>query len=90
MKQLLDFKEDGMKGLHLFRKHLIFPVAAASYSDWEEQQLSYLEISFRSGAFTTNLLCQWCINHHIQFRIIYPVTICNIFKNPRKYIKYLR
>lgn len=90
MKRLLNFNEEGLKGLHFFTEHLNFPVVAVSYSEWEKQQLSYLEHNFQSGRFTTTSLCQWCINHHIQYRIVYPLSIRSIFRNPYKYMKYLQ
>ena len=90
MKRILNFNEEGLKGLHFFTEHLNFPIVAASYSDWEKQQLSYLEHNFQSGGFTTTSLCQWCIHHHIQYRIVYPLSIRSIFRNPYKYMKYLQ
>lgn len=89
MKRILKFNEDGLKGLHFFTERLNFPVAVASYSDWEERQISYLENNFQSGGFTTKTICQWCINHRIQYQIIYPLSIKSIFKNPYKYMKFL-
>ena len=90
MKQLLDFKPEGMTALHIFTKNVNFPIAVAAYGDWEKQQLSYLEYNFQSGRYTTISLCQWCVNHHIQYRIIYPLSFKSIIKNPRKYIYFLR
>lgn len=90
MRQLLDFEPENMKALHFFTQNLNFPVAVATYGDWEEQQLSYLEYNFHSGRYTTTSLCQWCVNHHIQYRIIYPLSFKSIIKNPRKYIDFLR
>lgn len=82
MKRILKFNEDRLKGLHFFTKHLNFPVAVASYSDWEEQQISYLEHNFQSRGFTTENLCQWCINHKIQYQIVYPPQKAKYFQKP--------
>lgn len=90
MKRILNFNEDGLKGLHFFTEHINFPVAVASYSDWEEQKISYLEKNFQSERFTTENICQWCINHRIQYQIVYPLRIRSIFRNPYKYVKYLQ
>lgn len=89
MKQLLNFNEEGMKGLHFFTK-TYFPIAIASYSDWEEQQLSYLENNFQPKRHTTWSLCKWCIYHHIQYEILYPTDIQNILRNPYRFVKYLQ
>ena len=90
MRQALKFKESGMKGLHIFSKRLYFPIVVASYSDWEEQQISYLESHFQSGIFTSISICQWCINHHIHFQILYTLSIKSIFRNPYRYMQYLK
>ena len=90
MKEILDFNKDGLKSLHIFTTKLSFPVVAASYNDWEEQQLAYLKNNFQLKQFTTENLCQWCINQHIQYRIIFSLDIQNIFRNPLKCKEYIR
>ena len=89
MKKIIKFKKDGLIGLHFFMENMNYTVVAASYNEWEKQQLSYLESDYRSKDFTTTSLCLWCIRHHIQYQIVYPVTVISVFKNPYKYIKFL-
>ncbi len=89
MNKIIKFKRDGLINLHFFMENMNYTIVAASYNEWEEQQLSYLECDFSSKNFTTMSLCLWCIRHHIQYQFVYPVTIVSIFKNPYKYIKFL-
>lgn len=90
MKKLLKFKEEGLKSLHFFTKDLNFPVVAAAYTGWEHMQLSYLEQNFQSTGFNTEALCKWCMNHHIEYQIMYPIKRISILKNPYKYFKFLQ
>lgn len=90
MKKLLKFNEEGLKGLHFFMHNLNFPIVAAAYTEWEHTQLTYLENNFKTANFTTESLCQWCINHQIQYQIVYPLSKIFILKNPYKYFRYLQ
>lgn len=54
--------------------NLASPVIIATYSVREQQQVPYLESSFHSKGSTTYSLCLWCINHHIQFRMVHPIS----------------
>ncbi len=89
-KAILDFETEGLKKLHFLVGGLNFPVVAATYNDWENQQISCMEGNFKSGGFTTKSVCEWCIHHKIQYRIVYPVSIVCILRNPYKYLKYLQ
>lgn len=90
MKKLLDFNPDGMKKLHFFTENLNFPVAVAVYTDQEEMQVSCLTNNIKSGNFNSQAICEWRINHQIQYRIIYPLKKSSILKHPYKYMKYLQ
>lgn len=90
MKKVLDFKEENLKGLYFYMNGLNFPVALATYSEWEETQVSYLSNNVKSEGFNTESLCRWCISHNIQYRIVYPIKKSSIFKNPYKYLKFLQ
>lgn len=87
--QILKFPQEDLNSLHFFTENLSFPIAAASYNEWEQQQLYYLENNFQSGIFSTETICKWCINHKIQYQILYPLNIFSIIKNPYKYYRYL-
>ena len=89
MRKVLKFEENGLKGLHFFTEKINFPVVAASYSDSEKSQLSCLETNVKSGGFTTEAICKWCIHHHVQYQILYPLKKISIIKNPYKYYQYL-
>ena len=73
-----------LKEFHLFQENLNFPVAMYICNDWEKTQLSYLNPKVHNS----ESLCRWCISHHIQYQILYPIRISTIFKNPYKYYKY--
>lgn len=87
---IIEFKKENLKVLHFFVEHLDFPVAVASYSDWEEEQISHLENNYKSLKMNTEYICIWCINHQIKYQIIYPINKIFIIKNPYKYLKYLQ
>ena len=90
MSKVIKLPEENLKGLHFFTKGMNFPVVAASYSEWEKQQLSYLESNLSSTGFNTESICQWCISHNIQYQILYPIRKSSIFKNPYKYYKFIQ
>lgn len=77
---------DDIKELQIFTKNLNFPVAIFICTDWEKTQLSYLN----PGMHNSESLCRWCISHHIQYQILYPILVSTIFKNPYKYFKFLQ
>lgn len=87
---ILKFAKENLRTLHFFVESVNFPVAVASYSDWEEEQISYLENNYKSLKMNTESICIWCINHQIKYQIIYPISKILIIKNPYKYIKYLQ
>lgn len=90
MKQILKFKKEGLKGLHFFTENLNYPIVVASYDEWEEQQITYLESDFGLKNFTTTSLCQWCLCHRVLYQIFYPLGMKSIFMNPYKYLKFLQ
>lgn len=90
MDKIINFNPEGMKGLHFYIEGLNFPVVLATYSDWEEVQVSYLSKNIQSGSFNSEAICRWCISHQIQYRIVYPIRKSSIFKNPYKYYKFLQ
>lgn len=88
MNKIIKLPEDNLQELHFFMQGLNFPVVAGSYSEWEKQQLSYLEKN--SKGFNTEAICQWCINHNIRYQILYPLKKISILKNPYKYYKFIQ
>lgn len=87
---IIEFKKENLKVLHFFVEHLDFPVAVATYNEWEEQQICYLERRYECFKMNTESICKWCINHRINYQIIYPINKIFIIKNPYKYFKYLQ
>ena len=87
---IIEFKKENLNVLHFFVEHLIFPVAVATYNEWEEQQICYLEKHYECFKMNTESICKWCINHRINYQIIYPINKIFIIKNPYKYLKYLQ
>ena len=75
-----------LKELHIFKDNLNFPIAIYIVNDWENAQLSYLDIAKHNS----ESLCKWCINHHIQYQILYPIQKMSIIKNPYKYFKFMQ
>lgn len=89
-RYMLKFEPNNLKALHFFTEGLNYPVAIAAYSDWQENQLSYLVSNFQSKQFTTESVCRWCMSHNLQFQIIYPISKISIIKNPYKFFKFLQ
>lgn len=87
---VLKFPEENLKGLHFFVEHLNFPVVVATYSDWQETQVSYLSSNYLSQGFNSEAICMWCINHEIQYQILYPMKRSSIIKHPYKYFKFVK
>ncbi len=87
---MLNFKEEGMKELHLLTEGINFPIAVPIYSEWEKTQFQYLLNNIKATRFTSFDVCKWCISHHLSYEIIYPLNKASIFKNPYKYYQYLQ
>lgn len=85
---ILNFDTDSIIGLHFFTENLNFPIAIATYSAWEEQQVNYLKHSVH--LMTSKDICLWCKHHRISCQIIYPISRKQIFKHPFKYVMYLK
>lgn len=79
-------KPDNLKEVHIYKKNLNFPIVIYICNEWEKVQLSYLDPSVHNS----ESLCRWCIAHHIQYQILYPLYLKTIFKNPYKYYKYVQ
>lgn len=90
MNKVIKLDPEGLKGLHFFVEGFNFPVVAASYSDWEEQQLSYLASNIQKVYMNTEAICQWCIHHKIKCQILYPVRRISILLHPYKYFKCIQ
>ena len=69
--QILLKAPNDVKEIHFFTKGISFPIAIFTCNDWEKVQLFYLNHNFAKGGFTTLALSKWCINHKIQYQIIY-------------------
>lgn len=59
---IIEFKKENLKALHFFVEHLDFPVAVATYNEWEEQQICYLERRYECFKMNTESICKWCIS----------------------------
>ena len=89
-KEIIDLSPIGMKGLHFYVEGLNFPVVVGTYSEWEETQVSYLSVNIKNESFNTETICRWCMNHHVQYRIIYPIDKKSVIMHPYKYYKFLQ
>lgn len=90
MKRIIDFNLDGLQSLHFFVEDVNFPMVIGTYSDWEETQVSYLADNIKKFSWDTEDVCRWCMNHQIQYQIIYPIERSSIIKHPYKYYKFLQ
>ncbi len=90
MKQMINFNQEGLQGLHFFTEGLNFPIAVGTYSDWEETQVSYFLSSTRNRNLNEEDICCWCVDHQIEYQIMYPVKRYSVFRNPYKYFKFLQ
>ena len=84
---MLKFNADGLKELHFFTENINFPIAIAIYDEWQKTQCSYLLANIQG--FSSEQICIWCITHHIEYQILYPLSKLIIFKNPYKFYGYL-
>ena len=82
MDTLLDEKD--ITAVYIYSKGLEFPVMIAERGEWDKTQISFLNLAVH----TTKSLVQWCDNHGIIWKIIYPVRRFSWVKNPVKYIRY--
>lgn len=89
-KKILQFEKEGLVGLHFFVNKLRFPIAIATYSEWDEQQVMYLYSSYEQKGMTSKDLCLWCIRHKVKYQIMYPLEKIPMLKNPLKYMEYLK
>lgn len=90
MKPALYFNPSGLKKIQFFTEDINFPVAIAIYSEQEEMKVSYLLVNTKSEDFDTEDICKWCIEHQIQYQVIYPLKKISILKNPYKYYQFIR
>ena len=88
-KQILKFKKDNLKSVNFFTKGIQFPVAIAAYSEWEEQQISYMCKNYNELKMNTEDICKWCITHGITYQMMYPLCMTDIVKYPIKFYKYV-
>lgn len=89
-KQILKFKKDNLKSVNFFTKGIQFPVAIAAYSEWEEQQISYMCKNYNELKMNTEDICKWCIRHHIKYQIMYPMNWKEVVGNPVQYFQYVK
>ena len=90
MKPILKFNQKSLKAVRFFTKNLNYPIAMASYNEWQEQQISYLCSNYERLKLNSEELCLWCIRHEIQYQIMYPLKRFPMIRNPYKYYKYLK
>lgn len=81
---------ENVESIHFFTKDLCFPVAVYSRSKEERTKIEYMKRSFDTAGHTTGSLCIWCIRHHVEFQIMYPIRKVTVVKNPYKALKYLQ
>lgn len=87
-KKLTLLEPEGLKEVHFLTKGLAVPIALYVTSEWEKTQVKYLyqNINFH----TTKTICEWCESHHILFNLFYPLPLKYIYKDPKRYIIYLK
>jgi hypothetical protein len=77
---------DRIKDMHIFIDPKSFPVAVFTHDEWEARELSYV----KPEEHNTESLCRWCINHNIEYRLLYPLSITHFLRNPGVYYRYGR
>ena len=90
LEDLLLKAPDNARAIHFFVDFLEFPVAVYICTDWESTQLDYFTSDYNPMEQTSFNVIQWCVRHHIQYDILYPVRKSSIIKKPRKYIRFLQ
>lgn len=81
----MDSNKEKPSGIHIFSKHLEFPVMIEEHSDWDRTQIGYL----RTDIHTTESLIRWCKAHGMDCRVIYPLRRWEIVRNPLRYMRYV-
>lgn len=90
-KRILKFKEEGLLQLHFFTENLNFPVAVGTYSEQENNKLSYLiRLLQQKEIHNTYALCRWCIAQHMTYQIVYPLSVKSVICHPIRAYDYLR
>lgn len=87
MKNIITLPKKNLQSLHFYFENLSFPIVVGTYSLWEESQISYLNAHISDMKILD--ICNWCINHHICYQILYPISKNELFKNPLKFFFYL-
>ena len=87
---ILKFKKDNLLSINFFTKGIQFPIAVAAYTEWEEQQISYMSSKYEARRMNSEEICRWCIVHGIKYQIMYPLDYASIIKNPVKYYEYIK
>lgn len=87
---IIGFPEDGLRALHFYIKGLEYPVVAAEYTQQQAGAFRYLDASVKKGDMNSEQVCQWCINHHIYFRILYGIHLTDALRDLRKTVRFYR
>lgn len=89
--RILKFPENGLLQLHFFTENLSFPVAVGTYSEQENNKLSYLiRLLQQKEIHSTYALCRWCIAQHMTYQIMYPMSVKSVIQHPVRAYDYLR
>ena len=87
--KVLGFREEGLRGLHFYIEGLDYPIVAAEYSEKDALAFRMLNRSMKKEPFTSEKLCEWCINHRIYFSFLYGFQARHFFADPVKMWRYL-
>ena len=77
---MLDFNINGLQEIHFITESVNFPVAIPIYSDWQRVQIKYMMQHL--SRLTSEDVIQWCLNHQMQYELLYPMSIWAILRNP--------
>lgn len=70
MGEYLNFKEEGLKGVHFFMDKLEYPVVIAVYTKQEELLVKCMEEIFPTSGFTTEGIAKWCEEQGLEYRVM--------------------
>ncbi len=79
---------EGTKTVAAYKKNLEFTIFVYVRTEWEEQQVTYLNDITKTQKMTSKDIVLWCARHKMECQVVYPVTLIKIIKEPLRYLRY--
>lgn len=79
---------EGTKTVAAYKTNLEFTIFVYVRTEWEEQQVAYLNKITKTQNMTSKDIVQWCARHKMEWQVVYPVTLMKIITESRRYLRY--